>query len=51
MLECTVQYLGIDVDDVHEMVDRDVLDVDVESMKDTRVLSTYFAGKKVYSAQ
>ncbi len=32
------------------VVDRDVLDVDVESLKDTQVLSTYFAGKKVYSA-
>lgn len=32
------------------VIDRDVLDADVESLKDTQVLSTYFAGKKVYSA-
>lgn len=32
------------------VIDRDVLDVDIESIKDTQVLSTYFAGKKVYEA-
>lgn len=29
------------------VLDRDVLDVDVESLKETRVLETYFAGRKV----
>lgn len=33
------------------VVDRDVLDVDVESLKDTQVLATYFAGRKVYGVQ
>lgn len=34
------------------VTDRDVLDdaIDVESMKNTEVLSTYFADKQVYSA-
>lgn len=32
------------------VLDRDVLEVDVASLKDTQVLSTYFAGEKVYSA-
>ncbi|WP_188074583.1 hypothetical protein [Pusillimonas sp. ANT_WB101] len=33
------------------VIARDVLDVDVESLKDFQVLNTYFAEKKVYSAQ
>ncbi|TEA77308.1 amidohydrolase [Allopusillimonas ginsengisoli] len=33
------------------VVDRDVLDVDVESLKDTQVLATYFAGRKVYGVR
>lgn len=32
------------------VVDRDVLDVDAESLKNTQVLATYFAGRKVYGA-
>ena len=30
------------------VVDRDVLEVDVESLRQTKVLETFFAGKKVY---
>ena len=33
------------------VVDRDVLEVDAESLKQTQVLETYFAGAKVYAAQ
>ena len=33
------------------VVDRDVLEVDAESLKNTQVLETYFAGAKVYAAQ
>lgn len=33
------------------VVDRDVLDVDNEALKETQVLATYFAGNKVYQAQ
>ncbi|WP_353172418.1 amidohydrolase [Paracandidimonas soli] len=33
------------------VVDRDVLEVDAESLKQTQVLETYFAGVKVYAAQ
>ena len=32
------------------VLDRDVLEVDVEALKETRVLATYFAGRRVYSA-
>lgn len=32
------------------VLDRDVLEVDVEALKDTQVLATYFAGRQVYSA-
>ncbi|WP_221079236.1 amidohydrolase family protein [Alcaligenes faecalis] len=32
------------------VLDRDVLEVDVETLKDTRVLATYFAGQQVYGA-
>ena len=32
------------------VLDRDVLQVDVESLKQTQVLETYFAGNKVYAA-
>ncbi|WP_343314765.1 amidohydrolase [Brucella sp. BE17] len=32
------------------IVDRDVLNVEVDAIKDTKVLETYFAGKKVYEA-
>ena len=31
-------------------LDRDVLEVDVEALKDTQVLATYFAGRQVYGA-
>lgn len=33
------------------VLDRDVLSVDVESLKDTRVLATYFAGRQVQGSQ
>ncbi len=33
------------------VVDRDVLDVDVESLQNTKVLETFFGGEKVYSAE
>lgn len=33
------------------IVDRDVLNVDNEALKQTQVLATYFAGDKVYEAQ
>ena len=32
------------------VLDRDVLEVDVEALKDTQVLATYFAGRQVYGA-
>ncbi len=33
------------------ILDRDVFEVDDEALKETRVLETYFGGKKVYSSQ
>ena len=31
------------------VVDRDVLDVDAETLRDTQVLQTWFAGKLIYA--